>query len=341
MAWHMPGIASPDAPFQWLLRTIHRNGAYGVPVFFVVSGYLISRLIDGQKGGLFKPRFKEFYVRRAARIIPLVLLHIVVGILIVHNVTHFKPLFWVSLFTFSYNWYQAFWPNPVPGLYWGLLWSLAVEEQFYLFYPPILLWLGGIRRFLVLALAVVLLGLFWRMGFLFGSHNLSIFSYKASFGSFDQIALGALLYLTARNYRQVLLKNKGLSSFLCLAGALVVAAAYAWTDINLPTDCIYSPLLVALGAFLFILGGLHLRSFESPYLKILTWPGKFSYGIYLFHGLIYYFIYNRFLAGVNIYGAFLIFGVVSTTLAALSYRFFEVPESKMILKFFNVKKRFG
>ena len=149
--------------------------------------------------------------------------------------------------------------------------------------------------------------------------------------------MGALLYLAARTYRTALYARRGFSVFLCLAGVLMVWAAYAWTDVHEPLDCIYSPSLVGLGAFLFILGGLHLRSFESRYLKVLALPGKYSYAIYLFHGLIYYEIYSPFLEGREIFSGFLIFVVVCTAAAAVSYRFFEIPANRLIRRLFGVK----
>ncbi len=333
----MYGTTPPGPAFDWFWKPFSGNGVYGVCVFFVISGFLITRLIDGKKDLLFTPRFKEFYVRRAARILPLLILHISIGAYIVHNVTHFEPLFWVSILTFTFNWYQALHPNPVPGLYWGLLWSLAVEEQFYLFYPMALKSLGAFRRLIYFGLGIVLLGIFWRGTFLFFPGENAIFFYKTSFGAFDQIALGVLLYLASKRYRYYLLTHKNASALLCAAGALTVVATYLFTNSNVQSDDIYSPTLIALGAFLFILGGLHLSLFESKFWTPLTWPGKYSYGIYLFHSLIYFFIYSQLLQHLNTLLAFFLFAAIATAVMALSYRLFEMPTNKLVRKLFGVK----
>ncbi len=337
LAYHLYGTASPGPPFDGLWKSFSGNGVYGVFVFFVVSGFLITRLIDGQRGLLFSPRFKEFYVRRAARILPLLFLHVSIGAIIVHNVTHFEPLFWISIFSFTFNWYQALHPNPVPGLYWGLLWSLSVEEQFYLFYPLVLKALGRARRLVYFGIGIVLLGVLWRGTFLLFPGKELLFHYKTSLGAFDQIALGALLYLASKKYRPYLLAHRNVSAWLCAAGALVVAGAYQFTNTNVQADDIASPTLVALGAFLFILGGLHLPLFESKFWIPLTWPGKYSYGIYLFHSLIYFLIYPRLIQGQNTLVAFFLFALISTAVMALSYRFLEMPANHLVRKLFGVK----
>ncbi|HTC19996.1 MAG TPA: acyltransferase [bacterium] len=341
MAYHMYGMAPPGPPLIWFWQPLAENGVYGVWIFFVVSGFLITRIIDGGEDKLFKPNFKEFYVRRAARILPLLFLHILVGAYMIHNVTQFGLLFWASLFTFTYNWYQAFFPNPVPGLYWGMLWSLSVEEQFYFFYPPLLRRLGRQKKLLIFMLSFIVIGFFWRSGFLLNSAESPIFFYKTSFGAFDQIAIGVLLYLAVKRYRAYLSAHQGLGFFLCALGLLITAGTYFFTNSNKQVDDIYSPATVAVGTFLFILGGLHLPFFESKYCRFLTWTGKYSYGIYLFHSLIYYFIYTSLLKDRNIVVAFAIFATMSTIIMAFSYHLFEVPTNRFIRRIFGVKTSVG
>ncbi len=336
LACHLVGIAPSGSSFQWLWKPFSVNGVYGVCVFFVVSGFLITRLIDGKNNQLFDPGVRSFYVRRVARILPLLIIHVGIGAYIVHNVTHFQTLFWISIFTFFFNWFQAFYPNPMPGIYWGLLWSLAVEEQFYFFYPMVLKNIGRLKTFVSLLLGIIVFGLLWRSGMLMYPSKGRDFFYKTSFGAFDQIAFGILLYMASKRFRNCLSTHKTFSILLCGVGISLLIGVYFFTNMNERImDDIYGPTLVALGAFSFILGGLHLNFFESKYLSFLSWTGKFSYGIYLFHPLIYSrffypFIYYPFLRNQNIFIVFSIFAILSTGIMAASYYLFEMPVNRFI-----------
>ena len=337
LAYHLYGMPPASTFFQWFWKPFSGNGVYGVFVFFVVSGFLITRLIDGRQNGLFKPRLKEFYVRRAARILPLLLVHVSIGAFIVHGLTHFEPMFWVSILTFSFNWYQALHSDQIPGLYWGLLWSLSVEEQFYLFYPLVLKILGKPQRLVIFLAGVIVFGLVWRSGWIPLSVPGSFFYYKSSFGAFDQIAMGILLYLASQKYGPYLKARPGVSALFVAVGGALLVGTYGWTDAGLSHDTVYSPTLVALGAALTLLGALHLPIFESKSWVFMTWPGKFSYGIYLFHGLIYYLIFYPLLQKQSTVVAFFLLAVISTGVMAISFYFFELPVNRWVRRLFSVK----
>jgi peptidoglycan/LPS O-acetylase OafA/YrhL len=124
-----------------------RQGSYGVYIFFVVSGFLITTLLlrEIQRYGTISLR--AFYIRRALRIWPLyyaVLVVYVVNALVfergtvrAHSFLHYLP----SFATFTYTWFiSANWPG---GMF-NLAWTLATEEQFYLFWPLALRFLRGL-----------------------------------------------------------------------------------------------------------------------------------------------------------------------------------------------------
>src|SRR5665213_606671 len=81
LAYHLAGVLpQPQTSEKLVWDWITSNGSGGVFMFLVVSGFLITRIIDlGSENGLFKPNWKNFYVRRVARIIPLFLLHVFGG----------------------------------------------------------------------------------------------------------------------------------------------------------------------------------------------------------------------------------------------------------------------
>jgi peptidoglycan/LPS O-acetylase OafA/YrhL len=119
------------APFWFLIA---EKGGYGVSMFFVLSGFLISGILIKPGQGLTSISFKEFYVRRAARIFPLLIVFCALGILLEYTTdlslpwSRFclsapwrSPSMWVSIATFSLNSFRI--ANDKPphmfGLYWG------------------------------------------------------------------------------------------------------------------------------------------------------------------------------------------------------------------------------
>jgi peptidoglycan/LPS O-acetylase OafA/YrhL len=131
----------------------------------------------------------------------------------------------------------------------------------------------------------------------------------------------------------------GISALLTAAGAALLAVTYACTDAGLSHDTVYSPTLVALGAALALLGALNLPLFESKFWVSLTWPGKFSYGIYLFHGLIYYLVFYPLLQKQSTVVAFLLLSVLCTGVMALSYYFFELPVNRWVRGVFGLRTK--
>jgi peptidoglycan/LPS O-acetylase OafA/YrhL len=331
---------------EWLWVYASRNGFYGVFLFFVVSGFLITRMIDKISLGLNSPDLRAFYTRRAGRILPLLFLVILVGVLTVlwapiryrpygfcyHNpYVRFDGAFWSSIALFWFNWYQAFLqkPSTLMGLHWDVLWSLSIEEQFYIFYPLILVILGTRRRlylFLGMAVpffgAVMLAGLKW-----LPLHSRE--AWTATFDGFSSIALGALLYLLSTDFRSHLGGRKAFCLWLCVLGVAAMGTAFGATSLSDPADQVAGPLLVAAGLFLFLLGGLNLEVFESKKLAFLGWYGRLSYGAYLLHTTVLYWIWNA-LLGMDMNLGFLLFTGATGLVSVLSYRFYEMPMNQWI-----------
>lgn len=140
-----------------LINAISFSGYEAVFIFFVISGFLITRRIVAVDGALHQVRLRRFYTGRAWRILPLLLgVLAVLAVLALCGVPGFAPEPGVqsvgglvaSALSLTFNWYEGRTGWAPAG--WDVLWSLSIEEAFYLGFPLLCLWLP--RRVLVAVL---------------------------------------------------------------------------------------------------------------------------------------------------------------------------------------------
>jgi peptidoglycan/LPS O-acetylase OafA/YrhL len=335
---------------NWLFFKTWVMGGYGVSLFFVVSGYLITSRLAHSTDGLFHPNYRDFYSRRFGRIVPLLLLTCVMGLLMVcfahedsqrfhycikNEKVTFSPWMWLAILLFVFNWYRSWLgahpglSSPYLGLHWDVLWSLSIEEQFYLFYPVLLKKLRRTRNLVLFLLGVILTNqsvLVWRA--------LRPYRYSppswSSFSGFMLIAIGCLLYLANAHYGKRLRANPGFCRKLVISGFIIFFWAYLHSQAKVYVLYrAFGDLLIGGGAALFILGALHIEIFNSKYLYFLTLPGQMSYGVYLLHPIVLFFLWP-FLSGKNSIMAFSVLVVSTTVVALISYRYYEEPMNRWI-----------
>jgi peptidoglycan/LPS O-acetylase OafA/YrhL len=122
-----------------LLRHVHIQGAIGVEVFFVISGFLITTLMLREVAIYGRLSISQFYFRRVLRIAPAYLVFAFTVLLMDWSgYVHISGGQWLAVFTYTVN----FWRHPVWII--GHIWSLSIEEHFYLFWPLVFV-LGGLR----------------------------------------------------------------------------------------------------------------------------------------------------------------------------------------------------
>ena len=264
--------------------TVSLYGAFGVDLFFGISGLLIcSRLLDenDKTGGI---SLRSFYIRRVFRILPPAFAYLaVIALLAIAGVIAVSPREWLSSLFFSRNYIVI---PPRTGWYTGHFWSLAVEEHFYLIWPAALLALGAsrARRFTPwLAIAVAI----WRVVDYVWFHGqiwpgvLSDLIYERTDTRFDALLWGCWVALIAAvpAYRAAFSKPW---SGLAIGGLLL--ALIALISLHPPLQTGYESFLVPLILIGTVLnpGLLLSRILENPALR---WIGKISYSLYIWQQL--------------------------------------------------------
>lgn len=320
--------------FGWdTVRAVARNGNYGVTMFFVISGYLITSNSERRWAGLAHVSARAFYTLRAARILPcLLLLLAVINLLAAGGVAIFQnrpqggePIsFWLVNFASL-----TFWMNVLIGRSgWfnyplGVLWSLSVEEVFYLAFPLLCLFLRREARLLAFWALVIVTGPLYRLAHQ-GDEGGYLYAYAASF---DGIAIGCCVALLAR---KMALRGRALQ---VLQGAVAAAMAmlYLWRPIEQTN--VLGVTGMALGTAILLLGA-HERSanpvrYGSRPLLMLGRLGRLSYELYLFHLVVLGLMRSVFPPRATYGDAKLLllamFLVVSAELAALISRFYAEP----------------
>jgi peptidoglycan/LPS O-acetylase OafA/YrhL len=320
------------------------GGFLGVEVFFVISGYLITSLLLAERRKTGRVNLGRFWLRRARRLLPalFVMLAVVVlyALLFLPDSIGTLKSNTVAALTYTSNWWLVISHQSYaseagrPGLL-KHFWSLAIEEQFYLLWPPLLL-LGlrklGRIRMLRTMLAVALASSVLMAYLASGSINAA---YYATPARLSGLLLGSMMAFFFAPYQIRRAPGRGARFALDLAGvvglAVLIWSFHTFTFPALPTSdasVFYGGfLLVDVATLLVIAAVVHPRSDVGPLLGCppLRWIGLRSYGLYLWHYPI--FCVTRPGLDVPIHGWPLLTLrlVLSFGAADLSYRYVEAP----------------
>jgi peptidoglycan/LPS O-acetylase OafA/YrhL len=314
-------------PFAYVISQLVHVGRFGVPLFFVLSSYLITELLirEHRKTGTID--VKRFYLRRALRIWPLyVVFVLVISVLLraTGGPSAFPADYLLALLLFSGNWATMLQWGPGPGDMISIaLWSVSVEEQFYLAWP-LLLGMVGMARIRQLSLLLIGTAVLSRLAMdMAGASETTV--WYSSLTWLDSIGAGALL---AVGLRGKLPRFAPTTRLLLFAAGPVLWLLAAVIYNLLPASTLFYPPIVAgsVSLFLSAAGG---TAFAHP---VLVYLGRRSYGLYVVHlaGLaLAAFILPRLSLG----GAALAFAF-TVLMAAASYRWLETP-------FLALKSRFA
>lgn len=327
--WPRPGVgvAADLAGAGWI----------GVDLFFVISGFLIAGILLDTRGEA--GYFRNFYARRVLRIFPLYYVFVIGVFIAFSGNAGFRegagsPLWY--LFHLG-NVPEGLLDKPVP--YWlAPVWSLAIEEQFYLTFPLLVYFLDR-RRLTIVLVAMIVLAPVIRLVTMLAMPEHERVQYMFTPCRIDTIAVGCLLAVVVRTvdldrWR----RTAALVAFLVIPSVVVLAIA-SGLERTSPFDRVFGYSLVATGCASLIALVVFARGARSTALlrwSPLTYLGKLCFGLYLLHRPADTIV-SAFAGQVGFEGALRLMPLklaVAVVLASLSWRLFERP-------FLRLKDRFA
>ncbi len=271
------------------------NGGYGVQLFLILSGYLIVSLLLREESRWGRIALGAFWIRRILRIWPLYYLIVILGFAVLPGIdglwgtTGYAQTLRIHLLPFTFflgNWSMAL-VSPIPHDWLSVLWSVCVEEQFYLVVPLLIAWIKpGLRIPLVVALMAGSIGYRGYCAHHYGSQLMIVFN---SFAQFDTLLAGVLLALVLRPDRA---RPRLAWTLMVLQWPLYAACAWVIAMPKLghgePFHRTWDFVWVWLCAVGIVLVAVEGRGWLGKALAYsrLVWLGKISYGLYMYHEIV-------------------------------------------------------
>ncbi len=265
------------------IKAIASNGNYGVTIFFVISGFLITSTSLERYGALGKVDLIGFYILRFARIMPCLVL--VLSVIVLFNFLHI-PIFQndphsasLALAVFSV---LTFWHNVLMekiGYFnycLNIFWSLSVEEIFYLTFPLLCLSLKRTRLILLFLFILMIVAPVYR-SYYTDNEIVALYGYLSCF---DAIAVGCIAAILAQKVRL----SASLRKIVLNGAGLFMMGVYLYSGIM--ENVIFGVSLMAIGAAVFLISASSedtVKNNVTGFSRIICWFGKNSYELYLFH----------------------------------------------------------
>ncbi|MDG2334983.1 MAG: acyltransferase [Myxococcota bacterium] len=344
LLYHVEAFKSMAQLPSWVSMKLWQSlGPYGVVCFFTLSGFLITYLLLVERDRIGTIRVRKFYLRRILRIWPLYYLVVLLGFLalplassiLVHPQAQLSGNFLERLPLFIFF---------LPNLAWivygiipfaGPLWSVGVEEQFYLLWPILLRLLGGRTAFGILLVIVVMVSLRFALpmlGAAFSSGPVISRDWQIAMGflwtlKLECMAAGALAaYALHGNFRRILAflhhPLTQIGAIALIIASLGLGLRYRQFD-NLVWGTAFAVLILNLAS--------NPRSLIKLRGRVLNYLGRISFGIYVYHSFVIAGLLlilrnlmpmEGFLFNFTLYSSATLLTIV---IAGLSHRYYESP----------------
>ena len=323
-----------------LLISIFGAGAYGVDLFFALSAYLITSLLLRERAATGALDLRGFYVRRILRIWPLYLAFVAFAAIFAALVPaqHLPMKYVVGYSLLAGNWIYAFYG--LPASFATPLWTVSIEEQFYLAWP-LALRRASVRTMAAIAAGLLVMANAWRVWLAVTAAPVERIEYN-TFTRLDPIAFGILLALFAHKLPQftrlqrVALLSGGTATWVAVFAFTVTGQALTVTTWRMALGHPFTALASA-AVLLSVLGSQHrfLRNATLLYL------GKISYGLYVLHEFAHFCAIRMVHAStpVMVVAQSIVGLALTIVLAAASYRWLESPFLRLKERFAHVQSR--
>lgn len=338
------GYYNNSSSYAFSIVHFLQNGPLGVSFFFVLSGFLITYLLLKEKELSGKINIRNFYLRRVLRIWPLYFLVVAMCLFVFPMLENRLPQWftldvsideinkWLYL-TFTGNFDYIY--NGINNVLIGILWSISVEEQFYLVWPLIIAFIP--TKYLLKTFIVIILGSI-AFRFFYAQGNAMLIKYH-SLSSVSDLATGAVIaYLSCKqsviNWMEKIPKYSIVIVYLLLF-ILIPFRTYTWKFGHYYNHA--SSLLPVIFSVLFAFIIMEQNYAKHSFYKIKNWKlissfGKYTYGMYCYHMIVFFSVLFLFhFMGININGmskyTFILIVFISffstILVSELSYHYYE------------------
>lgn len=342
---------APDKSLYKATEFLFQNGELGVNFFFVLSGFLITFLLIKEKEFAGNIHLGNFYIRRILRIWPLFYLCVFIGFVIVPLLKTISgqqpseianPMYYVLLIN-NFDYING-WPQFPDALILIVLWSVAVEEQFYLTWP-VLLKFTSKKAYPIIFSIIILFTLIFRSFYTAHTdHDVAVRHFH-TFAVIGDMALGGLMayYCSYQSRFLHFITNLKRWQIIMIYAGAAICVFFRKQLFEIPVTMIFERIIIALFFGLIILEqNYSQRSFyKFSNFKTISKLGLYTYGLYCLHFFVISIMQSSFWKlgiGINnaatAYLATLVALLILIGICILSFNYFEKP-------FLKLKERFA